>query len=123
MTEKELAKRCEYWQDVLRLRDWRIGVRVVGTEEMNQGEAGACEIHQDSKLATIKMLAEEVFNPTSDMSRLSPHDPEQVLVHELLHIHMDKLFNSEADEHEHVMQEQVIEFLSQALVGLERKEK
>lgn len=123
MTEKELAKRCEYWQKVLRLQDWRIFVRVVGTEEMNSGEAGACEIHQDSKLATIKILAEEVFNPTSDMSRLSPVDLEQTLVHEMLHILTDRIFNSEADDYERIMQEQAIEFVSEALVRLERGEK
>jgi hypothetical protein len=120
LTDDELKKRCAYWQKMLRLQDWCVDVRYVGTDEVPDHAAGACEVHQDGKLATVKILAREAYNETSQMMRAFGFDPEATLVHELLHIHFDKLLNSEADEHEAVMQEQAIELTAQALVKLSR---
>lgn len=120
MTEEKLRGRCQYWQRVLRLQDWRVDVRIVGTEELGTQEAGQTEIHQDSKLATIKILDEAAYNQTSRMVKAFHSGYEHTLVHELLHIPFDTLMDREADRHEQIMQEQAIEFIADALIALYR---
>lgn len=110
----------EKWQRILRLRDWRISVRWAESEEM-ENNSGSCRVHNDGKMATIKVLAPSAYNPTSDMYKLDPPDTEQIVVHEMLHIHFDMLMNhDDPSDHEQTMQEQAIEFISQALVERDR---
>lgn len=123
MTEKQLKDRCAHWQKVLRLQDWRIDARFATSDELaHQGDGGICELHQDSKIATIRILPEDAYNPHSHMSQAFPQDVELTLVHELVHIHFDKVMDPDAEEHEEVMQEQAIQFVAEALVALSRGE-
>lgn len=113
MTQEELEKLCAYWQGVLRLQDWDVRVKLVRRMELD-GRLGWCRVCPERGAATI-----HVMDPIDDDPN-SPEDPEDTLVHELLHISTHGM-NVKADTPEGVAEERHINTLAGALVKLNRK--
>lgn len=122
MTNRELQQRCAYWQKLLRLEDWRVDVRLADSVETDD-ETAKCRVFQQSKQAVIRIAKPESVDQTGEFYQAFPesYDLEHTLVHELLHIHFDRLFSEDANEHESIMQEQAVDFIARALIGLDRR--
>jgi hypothetical protein len=102
MSDKELKQLCSQWQSVLRLQDWTIDPKFVKSSEMSGHNRGECHCIITQKEAEIRLLPEG----------LSDKPVELVLIHELLHCHLNSLHvPSDRDDEE----EQVINALSKTL--------
>ncbi len=118
INDATLARLCAEWQRRLRLMDWRVAVRLADSEDLET--YGECKTHRDDKLALVRIQRPESVDQSSGWFKNFPetYDTETVLVHELLHIHLDGLMNQEADDAERAAQENAINFISEALVKL-----
>lgn len=119
MTNKQLQARLKFWQKRLRLQDWDITAEFsLAKDIQNEGALGETRIIPNWKTADIKLLS------VSEMSEddLRNGDIEQTLVHELLHLHTDALFYmTDQSKPLSIINEQLIEAISHALVELDRK--
>ena len=114
MTQQELEALCAEWQKLLRLQDWRVVVRLVRRYEMDDSDAwGECDWNLSNKRATIRVLDPQDAKPGSG------YDPESVLVHELVHLHIAP-FRPERDSLAERLMEQAINCLEGALISLKR---
>jgi len=77
-SEKEVRQHLTKWQDILRLRDWDIIVRIVKTKWRKSGDI---KIDLDDKKAVLMIN----HNPKCEKRE----EMEELVVHELLHV---KLF-------------------------------
>lgn len=83
-----------YWQEQLRLQDWRVKAEVVRDKQMRDAidkhspSSGGASVLLDRKEATILLLHPADF--PSDTTW--PQDHEVTLVHELLHLHLEAIF-------------------------------
>ncbi|MEO1208873.1 MAG: hypothetical protein AAFX78_04945 [Cyanobacteria bacterium J06638_20] len=105
-----------FWQEKLRLMDWQITVEVHRLHDLD-GCMGRVEIDHHMRIALIKLMdpADEPAVP----NLLYPYRPEEVLVHELLHIPLaDWVPDGEAEEANH---EWAINSLVGALMGLKQE--
>jgi hypothetical protein len=75
VSEKEVEAHLKKWQDVLRLRDWDILIRVVKTKWRKSGDI---KIDLDDKKAVL------LINQTPKCESLE--ELEELVVHELLHL-------------------------------------
>ncbi len=75
VSEKEIEAYLKKWQDILRLRDWDIMVRIVKTEWRKSGDI---KIDLDDKKAVL------LINRIPKCERLD--ELEELVVHELLHV-------------------------------------
>lgn len=107
MTNGELRELLEFWQPVLRLSDWDIEVHARPRAKMD-GDDGECEAYPDLKEAVIGVVRGK------PSSRCADH--ETILVHELLHCHLERLRNEQTEAEV----ERVVEDLSKAFVRLAR---
>lgn len=118
MTDEQLRERCEFWQQILRLQDWRIHVGFADSGEMN-GDQGRAHFQKEKRLGVIRLLRPEAFDQTDDYHKGFPDifDPDRTLLHELIHAPLDGLFVFEesADEFKHTAPEQFIEAITDAL--------
>jgi hypothetical protein len=76
LTEKQITSLCRTWQRRLRLRDWRVEVRVV--EDLGD-EYGRVDYDDTELTAKIWLLGGD--DRTSE-------DIERTLIHELLHLRL-----------------------------------
>lgn len=87
-TEDQLRSRLAFWQQTLRLQDWRIDI---GHKRMAQfeipGRSGELHVYSHTKVAVINILHPEDYAALTPQPRL-PHDMEWTLVHELMHLSM-----------------------------------
>lgn len=121
LTIEQLTERLEYWQHRLCLDHWVIELRIVGAGEIPG--SGQCETLLTKHRARISLLKHELHPEDCP-----PYDMEQVLVHELLHIHFaawDSWTDNDAktcmsETEEAVCIEQPIERISWVLVELNR---
>ena len=74
-TDHTLNRLCKTWQRRLRLLDWHVTVRIASAEEMGD-EVGHIEYDDEEIWATIRLLDHPEIEAT--------------LVHELLHLRLDK---------------------------------
>jgi len=119
LTQEQLQERLEYWQDKLRLKDWRISVTKVRAYVMKGDYEGKVSALHCNKQAAISILHEDDFNSEDGLCVM---DMEATLIHELLHIHT-RLINKPNDEGEDeycMFEEQAIESITSALIALER---
>lgn len=88
----DLAKLLEYWQSLLRLRDWRLDVSYVPNLAAPDGTPcyGLCSPFVDAKEARIN-----IRDPQST-DGVPAFDVEETLVHELLHLHFAPLAENTA---------------------------
>lgn len=107
-TKRELQKLLTRWQAALRLSDWDIELKVLPRGRIH-GNDGECYAYPDLREAEIRIVS----GATS--SKFADH--ETVLVHELLHCHMDR---AQTDENEEAI-EAAVEVLSKCIVALARR--
>lgn len=127
MTSEELRDRLAYWQRELRLQDWRITVAIV--DEPHEFVGPPSEVANLSgqiqygvaayRHAMIRLLRPD--HPTlasgAGPQWLAPHDLEQVLVHELLHLYIGDISGRSATSAE----EMAIDTIAWTLVTLDRR--
>lgn len=118
--ESEIQKQAAYWQDILALRDWAIGIRVCRHWEMEDHTAVAqCEVYLDRKDAIISVLhPTDLLGLTNRFLNGEEADYDISLVHELLHLHFAP-FDTDDAQHE-VAYEQAINAISRGIVRLYR---
>jgi hypothetical protein len=75
VSEKEVEEHLKKWQEILRLRDWDILVRIVKTKWRKSGDI---KIDLDDKKAVL------LINHTPKCEK--PEELEELIVHELLHV-------------------------------------
>jgi hypothetical protein len=110
----QLEDRLRYWQGRLGLLDWTIVIMF--DRGFNLGDAAArINVYEDKRLARIRIMEPGDYDPTNVL----PYNMEQTLVHELLHIHFWPLTRDIAGNV--LAEEQAIEAISWALIGLERR--
>jgi len=81
MTTKRLEILTTEWKRRLRLQDWETAVSFEPRDKIN-GD-GQTLYNAQLKTAKISIITEETYqNPTGTQ----PYDPEEILVHELLHL-------------------------------------
>ena len=110
---KNLSKITAKWQKVLRLRDWEIDINFYRARDFSNLDAlGECVFNINSKEASIKILDPIDFE--------TEYDIEEVVVHELLHLHFAQW--TAANNYEcPISAEQGIDAIAQALTKLEKK--
>lgn len=74
-SEKEIDPYLRKWQNVLRLRDWDIAIRIVKTRWRKSGDI---KIDLDDKKAVL------LINQTPKCEK--PEELEELVIHELLHV-------------------------------------
>lgn len=120
-SDEEARKWCEVYQRHLRLQDWTVDVKIVRQHEM-PGKLANIGYNLEHKTAMIHLLEPGDYT-TKDTVQENPLDHEEDLVHELLHLHT-KLILEAAPRHLNnwlLEEEQVINQLSTAIVGLRRR--
>ncbi len=75
VSEKEVEEHLKKWQNILRLRDWDVLVRIVKTKWRKSGDI---KIDLDDKKAVL------LINHTPKCEK--PEELEELVVHELLHV-------------------------------------
>lgn len=109
--DKELTSLLDEWQQRLKLQPWNIRARIAKEKDMElQGVGGECHWTLENRTALINLLRHEDY-----ANELFAHDMEQILVHELLHLHFAPFFKNKVE------QEQLIDLMASVLVGLKRK--
>ena len=103
---------CLEWQQILKLVDWDVSVKIVSREEIEEGAEGRCDFVINNKTADISLIKPEGY----PFDALRPYDIEQTLVHELLHLHFAP-FNADTGL-KAISQEQAINAIAGALVKL-----
>ena len=117
---------CREWQERLGLLHWHINLRIERHFNMPDNIWGNCSWTLSTLKATIKILHPEDYDP--DLEGLDERDMEQILVHEILHLHFAPFDETPKDSDGNfassrgIMQEQAIEQISQALVNLKRSD-
>lgn len=115
MTITQLKKLSVEWQRVLRLQDWLVKVQYSRNHEMQSiSSVGQCHWFIESKEATISIL-----DPADRRPCNWPHDEEQTLVHELLHLHFAP-FAAQEDSPAAIAQEQAIDLITWGLINTKR---
>lgn len=118
MSDEQLQQCLSFWQEKLGLKDWRISVRLVDGEEID--DIGDCKVYREDRLALIRIQHPESVSGKTGWHKSFPDlfNAEKTLVHELLHIHFDGLMEQDAEDHERVAQEQAINSITNALYSL-----
>jgi len=99
----------------LRLQDWDVKIRFSREEEV--GGDGRTDFNKQLKTATIQIVEEATFH--TGVWKYT-WDPEQILVHELLHLHFTEADFSEHGSPRYISLEQGIDLTAWALVRAKR---
>lgn len=115
-TEDELKKLCSFWQNQLKLNNWRIAIGIERKTVFNNSQStGEIDYVLPLRQAIIKIL-DPLDYPNSPFEQ----DMEISLVHELLHLHF-ALFEPKSDDSlEFLIMESTIEQLANILVEMKR---
>lgn len=110
--EELLAK----WQKILGLDDWTI-VLEDGCYELSEPESDGCaEYSEVGRFAKIQLLAPEAYG-----DRIVPYDREKTLVHELLHLKLCLLQDTENELQNRIVH-QLIDDLARSFVKANRSD-
>lgn len=107
LAQRQLEEWLTFWKPALRLADWDIEVKSCSRKKL-EGDDGECYAYPELQEAEIRVVSGK---PSSALT-----DHETILVHELIHCHLERLrteTNAEAIE-------LVVEVLSKAFIGLRR---
>lgn len=116
-----LQDRCNFWQRQLRLQDWDVTVEWAESNALG-GAMGRTTFHASTHEARVRILPEHEYPPVSE--RAGSYDPEEVLVHELLHLTWGEWEGADAeDDPKHNAKELALNLTAAALVRLERGER
>ena len=120
-SQRKLNSLRREWQKRLKLQDWKISIgwvdlaflkEITGTDN----PCGACENFTEAKEAKIWMLKPEEWGEEADARE---RDYENTIVHELLHCHFAHF--TAIGSVETLIQEQLIEALTAAMLELKRQ--
>lgn len=113
---KLYEKLLKEWQVRLGLQDWRLTIQpMCKPDEMPYGESAGCtEWNEVLKVGKIYII-----DPLHYGERLLPFDAEKTIVHELLHLKLCLVADSENDIQERYMH-QIIDDLARAFVDAKR---
>lgn len=119
VTNRELQRICQYWQKRLRLTDWELTIRFASLEELPPDSQACVLPNLHARTADIMVLEPKAYEAAAYGGR--PQDIENSVCHELLHLHLApwETRNKAAE----IQQEQAIESITGALVGLKRRTK
>lgn len=110
------------WQKELRLQDWDVKAYLKRHYNVSSGATGTCDFNFAGKTAVIRVLHSSDADPAFSVA----HDPEQTLVHELLHLHFAQFFSMTAtkeNDPDYYAKEQAIDLIAHALVNAKRKKR
>jgi hypothetical protein len=116
VTQSALEAMCVRWQGKLRLLDWDVKIRFARHWEMSANRNGEVSWTVNSKTACISILDPRDYSTESKW----PQDIEQVVVHELVHLHMAP-FDDENGKKRNMLVEQAVDLLACALVNCDRE--
>lgn len=108
--DEQLKERLAYWQEKLRLRDWRIETEITRERNFINVDCNA-EIRYNLPNKTAFV---HIVDPI-DFDDVFKQDMEWLLVHELLHLHLAPIGDEETPV------EQAVESITYGLIKLERK--
>lgn len=91
LSTAQLEKLRDYWQQVLRLQDWDIIIKIKRGYEMGN-DCGNVNYQGYSKKAIINLL-----DPDDYSNEDFAYDIEETLVHELLHLRFSGAVNNASD--------------------------
>jgi hypothetical protein len=118
--QDQLNTALELWKIRLRLQHWHITARIKRIFDMPDGCRGrfiATWLHPS---AVIDILDPNDYDP----AYTEGHDMEEVLVHELVHLHVNrvsKAYGGEMDDEKEIVIDNAVRALSKALVEAYRK--
>ena len=123
-----LQEECKRWQAKLRLQDWNVTVVLCRLNEMpknpkcgGDSDVGCTMIYESSKDAIIYLLAPIDFPGMIAEPLMNDRTNYDItLVHELMHLHFQP-FEEPDESPKGIMQEQVINVLSRAIVEAHTK--
>ena len=124
--QEQLDAALDKWQKILKLQSWNVNARIrrLWSRPDEHGSLGCCNYRLAKMNSTIDLLDPIDFleNDALNFGLRSDEtlDHEEVLVHELLHLHFAP-FAAENNTLENTTQEQAIDQLARALVALDRK--
>lgn len=110
MTQKQLKALTQDWAKRLRLQDWDITTTFAPNSEVD-GQ-GRTRYNFDYRIAKIQIVTAETFYSHWEET----YDPEQILVHELIHLLWAKLDDYKKGDVEYGLMENAIDRLATALV-------
>lgn len=117
LTVEQLREKCAEWQKILRLQDWDVQVSVDRAFNMKLREvSGECEWLLQAKRAHIRILHPDDHPRDTSLSE----DMEQILVHELIHLHFAPFDKFEDGSLEQIAMEQAVDLIADSLVRLYR---
>lgn len=106
----------EEWKKRLRLQDWRTKVTMIRQYDTIPTAAASCSPCLSLKSAAIRVVSEA----DHDLSVIKGYDMEQLIVHELLHLHFAPFMPDSDEGLMHAVKEQAIDLISEALVNAKR---
>ena len=107
-----LEKELKFWQEVLSLRDWDLKAAWTDQTEMPISNALAC-ISVDYENSKAQIWVSKLTLPVTDQTITNTREN---LVHELLHIHLERWDDKSADVERH--RERAINQIAKGLVAL-----
>lgn len=119
LTQKQLDVWLKRWQPLLKLADWRIIIQLRRHFAMGEDTDGQSAFTLTKRWAHIVICDPDDKHPDSPWSP----DPEQVVVHELLHCHFEPFFPEDRESMEYKSAEQAVDALAWAFVELDRARK
>lgn len=111
-----LESDVHYWKTLLRLQDWDLKVEQTRSSNLPDDVSGTCNPCLENKTAHIRLM-DPIDATEGDWF---PVDQEKVLVHELIHLHLEPFF-PKAGTPLYFAGEQAIESITKALVALHRQ--
>lgn len=119
---KKLEAWLLYWTDVLRLNQWEITIKVSSQKEIAKiidDFQNMANMHEPNTLTSvIYVLPEEEIMDDPLLGENA--DIEQMLVHELVHLHFAFTRSPQDDRRSLMAEEQPVQCLSRALLDLKR---
>ena len=110
---KNLSKLSAKWQKILRLQDWEVDINFYRSRDFTNSDAlEECTFNINARDAVIKILDPIDFE--------TEYDIEEVVVHELLHLH----FAQWTVDNNYICPtsaEQGIDCIAQALIKLDKR--
>lgn len=116
-----LSRLTRFWQKKLRLTDWKVTVRYAKQDEFEDGDGqGQCNDSLHARTAEIFVLHPDEYDPAIYPNNL-PQDIEDVVVHELVHLHLAPWVTK--NKAERIQMEQAVESITGALISFRHRSK
>jgi len=116
LADKFLHEKLPFWQNRLKLQDWKISILSVHPSDMRPHTLGNIHWDTDNKSAVIRVLNASDYQMPFQATL---NDLEFTIVHELIHLELVSLPRSEASRSD---EEYAINHLADALLQSERNE-